>query len=295
MEDNSIKCKDSTAKPVLDILWRIGVTMLGAVICAIGVNAFLVPQGFLSGGITGVGMLVNHYTGLPTWVSVAVLNLPLVIIGFFRVSRRFIGLSVVGYLSFTTALALTENIHLGVLGNPLLGALVAGVVTGTGVGLEMRVGASQGGLDILSVMLYKKYNLQMGMMGTVMNAAIMLFLAFTSSLELAVLSYIALIVNYKVLDMIQTGFNKTNTVLIVSQKWQKISEELMCALHKGITVLHGEGAYSGESREILYVVLKNMEISRLRDIVKKEDPAAFVSIIDTKETHGRSFETWKTF
>ena len=269
--------------------------MAGAFVCAVGVNAFLVPQGFLGGGITGIGMLINRFTGLPTWVSVAVLNLPLVILGFFKVSRRFIALSAVGYVSFTTALALTENISFGVISNPLLGAIIAGVVTGSGVGVEMRVGASQGGLDILSVMLYKKYNLQMGMMGTVMNAAIMIFLAFIAGLELAVLSYIALIVGYKVLDMIQTGFNKTNTVLIVSHKWQRISEELMCALNKGITVLHGEGAYSGESREILYVVLKNMEISRLRDIVRKADPAAFVSIIDTKETHGRSFEAWKTF
>ena len=278
-----------------NIVWRIIVTMFGAVICAVGVNAFLVPQGFLSGGLTGVGMLINRFTNLPTWVSVAVLNLPLVILGFFRVSRRFIGLTVVGYLSFTAALALTENVSFGVISNPLLGALIAGVVTGSGVGLEMRVGASQGGLDILSVMLYKKYNLQMGMMGTIMNAAIMLFLAFISGLELAVLSYIALFINYKVLDMIQTGFNKTNTVLIVSEKWHEISEGLMQVLHKGVTKLHGEGAYSGENREILYVVLKNMEISQLRDIVKREDPAAFVSIIDTKETHGKSFEEWKTF
>ena len=290
-----MKCLDLTVNSVKDILYRVAVTVLGAVICAIGVNAFLVPQGFLSGGITGVGMLINRFTGLPTWVSVLVLNLPLVIMGFFKVSRRFIALTVVGYLSFTAALALTEGLHIATISNPLLAALIAGVVTGTGVGLEMRVGASQGGLDILSVMFYKKYNLQMGMMGTIMNAVIMLFLAFISNLELAVLSYIALFVNYKVIDMMQTGFNKTNTVLIVSEKWQKISEDLMCVLHKGVTKLHGEGAYSGENREILYVVVRNMEVARLRDIVKKEDPAAFVSIIDTKETHGRSFDAWKTF
>ncbi|MGI6168782.1 MAG: YitT family protein [Christensenellales bacterium] len=263
-------------------------------ISSVGVNSFLVPHALLGGGVTGIAVLFYYLTGLPTWLVVFVLNVPLFILAFFTVSRRFIFLSLIGMLEFTFFLWLTSGLNAGV-DNVLVSAITGGLLSGIGGGLALRQGASMGGLDIVGVMANKFFNFPVGGFGAFMNVIILTILAFIYGLEQALTTLVALYIASVAIDAVQAGFNRTKTVFIISSRWVELTNVLFEEINRGVTILHGEGGYTHANRTILYCMVRSMELAKLKSIVFQVDPKAYVSIIDTREIQGGSFKPKNLF
>jgi uncharacterized membrane-anchored protein YitT (DUF2179 family) len=272
-------------KPLRQIVWNLLQLTAGSAICAVAINGLLIPQHFVSGGFTGLA-LTFHY--LVPWLSVAVLyflfNVPLFIASWFLVNRRFFLYSVVGMIIFSTCVALVQVTI--PLEDPLLSALLAGIILGTGSGVILRSLGSSGGTDILSVILFQRLSVQPGTTLLACNVVILTICAFLFSLKIVLYTLIYLYVSSQLINVVLTGLSQRKAIFIVSFNWEAISRQILQEIHRGLTVLHGEGGYSGSERRVLYTVVNFRELGLLKQIIRREDPAAFVVVTDTREVMG---------
>ena len=270
------------------------VIALGALISAVAINAFLVPQKLLSGGLTGIAMLLSYVPNLPTRILVFLINVPMFIFAFIKVSGRFVMRSLFGLVVFSLFVQLTSGINANIQ-NALVGAIFGGVLSGIGSGICLRMGGSQGGLNVISVIVHKYYSFPIGAFGIAVNFIILTILGIIVGLETAIVTLMSIFATNKAVDAVQTGFNRTNTVLIISDHWVEIRSKLMDEDHRGVTILHAEGGYTHQNRPILYCMAHSVELARIKSIVHKVDDNAFISVIDTLEIQGKGFETEKRF
>jgi uncharacterized membrane-anchored protein YitT (DUF2179 family) len=273
-------------KPILKVLWNLMLISVGSIICALAIKGILVPKQFLAGGITGLTLLVHYVLlSLPIGVIYFLLNIPLFLIGWMFVGRRFFLYSIAGVLIFSTVMLLPYPVI--EIKDMILAALTAGIITGAGSGIILRSLGSAGGLDILSVILYKKYSIRLGTTVMVFNALLMITAAFRIPLEMVLYTLIYLYVTSHFVNLVVTGFSQRKAVMIISPKWHEISHEIMDHLQRGVTVVRGEGGYTGQELRILYSVIAFQELSRFKETIRKIDPEAFVVVTETMEVMGK--------
>jgi len=276
----------STIEQLKRVLWNLGLIAIGSVLCALPVNGLLIPQQFFGAGFTGVALLVHYgFPSLPVaWVYVA-LNIPVFALGWLYVGRRFFLYSIAGMFIFSASLAL---VHFPVgIQDKILSALLAGILMGTGSGVILRSLGSAGGLDVLSVMLLKRFSIRIGSTILGFNAVILGVGAAFFSLEGALYTLVYIYVNAHVVNLVVTGLSQRKAVFIISPKWESISRDIMERLNRGVTVIHGRGGYSGQEERILYAVITFRELSQLKQLVRQEDPTAFMVVSDTLEVMGQ--------
>ena len=272
-------------KPLRQIVWNLILLTAGSAACAVAINGLLIPQRFVSGGFTGLALGL-HY--LVPWLSVAVLyflfNVPLFIASWFLVNRRFFLYSVVGLMIFSAAVAWVQVTI--PLEDPLLSALLAGIIMGAGSGVILRSLGSAGGTDILSVILLQRLSVQPGTTFLAFNVVILAGCVFLFSLEIVLYTLIYMYVSSQIINVVITGLSQRKAIFIVSLQWEAISRHILQEIHRGLTVLHGEGGYSGSQRRVLYTVVTFRELGLLKQIIRREDPGAFVVVTDTREVMG---------
>ena len=264
---------------------NVSLMIAGSVLCGVSINGILIPHGFVSGGVVGVSIVIHYALPfLPVAAIYFLLNIPLFLSGWFFVNRRFFLYSIVGMVIFTFAVSL---IRISVpVQDKLLAALLAGLIQGVGSGIILKSQGSAGGTDILSVILYNRFSIRLGTTVLGFNTFVLGTAALFFSLEDSLYTLIYLYVVMKIIDLVVNGLSQRKAALIVSPQWEKISSRIMKELTRGVTILHGQGAYSEGEKRILYTVVTFPEISVLKGIVKKEDPDAFVVISDTAEVMG---------
>ncbi len=169
----------------------------------------------------------------------------------------------------------------------ILTALAAGIITGIGSGIILRSFGSAGGLDILSVILYKKFSTRLGTTVMIFNAALMIAAAFRIPMEMLLYTLIYLYMTSHFVNLVVTGLSQRKAVMIISGKWQEISREIMDHLQRGVTVVRGEGGYTGQELRILYSVITFQELSRFKEVIRNIDPEAFVVVTETLEVMGK--------
>jgi len=269
-----------------DACWNLFLLSAGSVVVAVGINGILIPHRFVSGGVTGLA-LVFHYL-VPT-LSVALLyavaNVPLFLAGWFFISRRFFLYSIAGTLLFSGAIAWVNVGPLPVQ-DKLLAAILAGIILGTGSGIILKSLGSAGGTDILSVILLQRFSVRLGTTRLAFNALILATAALLFSLEGALYTLIYLYVSAQIVDLVVTGLSQRKAIFIISPQWQEISRGILDEIHRGVTILRGEGGYSQREQRILYTVVNFRELATLKQIVRRNDPAAFVVVTDTTEVMG---------
>lgn len=261
---------------------------LGAFIFACGVNGFFVPHQLLSTGVGGISLLVNYLTGIPVWLMVISINVPIFIVAWIFVSRRFLYFSLYGLGAFTFFLWLTTGWGFGIE-NALLSAVAGGAMCGFGLGLMLRQGGSKGGMDIVAGILHKFFCLSYSTVSAFINFIIIAIMAALFGLEPALLTFGAIFTIGRVAEAMLSGFNKSVTVLVLSRKHTNIVKIVNEQLGRRASILQN---IEDEQRpkEILMFIIKPRELSRLKDIIFAEDKAADISIIDTKEVRGSGFE-----
>lgn len=268
------------------VLWNLGLIALGSALCAVGIKGILVPRQFLSGGFTGLALIIHYVSpDLALGSIYFVLNIPNFAFGWKFVGRRFFLYSVAGMFIFSAAIQ-SINLTLPVY-DQLLSALLAGIVIGTGSGIILKSLGSAGGTDILSVILLKVFSIRLGSTILAFNGIILMASAFLFSLEKALYTLIYLYITSFMVNLVVTGLSQRKAVYIISPKWREIAQKIMEEIQRGVTIIKGQGGFSGQEQQILYTVVTFRDLSRLKRMVKSEDPEAFVVVSETLEVMGQ--------
>ena len=270
----------------LTVLWNLLLITVGCFLCAAAIKGILIPKEFLAGGVTGLSLLIYYLLpSLPVGVIYFILNIPLFIIGWMFVGRRFFLYSVAGVIIFSAVMFLP--FPLIPINDIILASLTAGIINGVGSGIILRSLGSAGGLDILSVVLFKKFSIRPGTFVLAFNALLLGVAAFRIPLEMVIYTLIFMYVTSYCVNMVVTGLSQRKAIMIISPQWQAISEQIIERMQRGVTVVRGEGGYSGQELRILYSVVTFSELSRFKELIKKIDPQAFVVVTETLEVMGR--------
>jgi uncharacterized membrane-anchored protein YitT (DUF2179 family) len=259
---------------------------IGGCIFAVGLNGVLIPKHFLSGGVIGVALIAHYLVPtLNTGFVYFLLNIPLILAGWFCVSRKFILYTAYGMIAYSLATAFLVP-RFPPIENPILAAVLAGIVCGLGVGITLRSQGSGGGLDIPAVYLHKRLQLKMGWTSFLGNTLVLTVGAYFFGLEPALYSFIYVYTSGKVADSVITGFNQRKSILIVSDFSQAIAEQILTGLNRGVTFLNGTGAYTGKRKQVIFSIITLTELAKMKEMVFDIDPNAFMVVNDTLEVFG---------
>lgn len=280
-----INRKQLQSHPFLDILWRILVILVGDALGAIAVNNFLVPARILSGGVTGISQVINNYAPyLPIGTLYFILNIPLFILGYKYLGKKFIvltGVAIIGFSFFTDVL----HLQFSVAHDPLLIGLFGGVLGGLSSGMVIRVGGSMGGTDILSMVFFRLTGKSIGGTGFFMNIIVLFLSTIVFGIPAGMYTLVAMFASSRVINTLM-NYQQRKTALIVTTKAHEISRTIGAQLGRGSTLMQAAGMYSNEEREVLMCVMTSFEITELRAIVTGLDENAFISVIDTTSVIG---------
>ena len=265
--------------------------ILGDLICSFAVVKFLIPAGLLSGGLGGIGLMIEYLTGLPTGVSVFILNLPMMIVGAFFLNKKFMTYAFLSTFIYSFILIAMRKIPIDFkFDNNMLYAIFGGFINGLGMGILFKHGACQGGLDILATIFKTKLNVNIGSSLLAINAMIIAVASYIFSLERGLLTIVAMYVAYKMLDKIQMGFGDTKQIMIITSKQREVTDRILSDLHRGVTLLHGEGAFTHKQQNVVYCIVSTRQVVTIKKILDEVDPAAFLIISEAYEVKGRGFK-----
>jgi uncharacterized membrane-anchored protein YitT (DUF2179 family) len=262
--------------------WNLFLITSGALLFALGSKAIVLHHQFITGGIFGISLLAFYQT---QWLSAGIwyflLNVPLFILGWVLVSRRFLLYSLYAMLVTTVGYELIDlHIHIE---NQLYAAIAGGVICGTGSGVILRSLGSGGGLDIIAVILYQKYNLGIGRF------------FFLFKLVLVIASMILVFISSTMVDYTLSIFSQRKVVYIISEKYQDIAQVILKDLKRGATIIKAEGAYSGKERNMLMTITNNVQLKRLEEVVFTIDADAMFIVENTFNVIGSTFGKRKLY
>ncbi|OGG98876.1 MAG: hypothetical protein A2600_09180 [Candidatus Lambdaproteobacteria bacterium RIFOXYD1_FULL_56_27] len=274
--------------------WRTLLSMVvGITIFALAINGLVIQNHLFAGGLTGVALVFYYLTGkLSLGVIYFLLNIPLLVLSYRKLTLKYVVFSVLGMVMASLALHLTAGFSVP-LDDPLMGAVIAGLVVGTGNGIYFRFGGSAGGLDILATYLRKRLSIPLGTTFNLFNLAVLVCSYFLRDIHSTFYSGIFIFCSAWMVDKVQSGFSQRNAVMIISDEPQKIAQAVIERLDRGVTFLHGTGAYRNHPTEIIYTVINSTETGRLKDLVYELDPHAFVTVLNTLAVIGKRFLTWE--
>jgi uncharacterized membrane-anchored protein YitT (DUF2179 family) len=268
------------------LLWNLFLIASGSVICALAINGILIPHKFLSGGFVGMTLIIHYLLPfLPVAVLYFVLNIPVYFLGWKYIGRRFFLYSVAGMVIFS--LAVLWKPFIIPVHDKMLAAIFAGILSGAGGGIILRSFGSAGGMDILSIILFKRFSIRLGTSVLVLNVLILSFAAYVFSMEDALYTLIFLFVSTQMLNVVVYGLSQRKAVHIISPEWEKIQRSIMETIHRGVTLIDGRGGYKGQDTQVVFTVISHQELPRLKKLIGDIDPQAFVVVSDTLEVMGR--------
>lgn len=264
--------------------------LIGSAIFAFTINYFNIANGLAEGGFTGIALLLYALFDFPPSWFFILSNIPLFIFGW-----KFLGLRTLAYTIYATAavsffLDLFKNYGLTMENDLLLASLYAGVGIGIGLGIIFRYGGTTGGVDIIARIVNKVWGISMGKTMFVFDFIVIgLSLLTYLDQERAMYTLVCVYVGARIIDFVQEGAYAAKAVIIVSDFAQEISQAIMNEMSRGVTILHGQGAYTGSAREVLYCVVEKNEIVRIKSLVHSIDAHAFVVVNDAYEVLGEGF------
>ncbi|WP_427854245.1 YitT family protein [Desulfosporosinus orientis] len=266
--------------------------VLGSTIVSISINTLIIPNDIADGGITGIAIILHYLFNWPVSWAVLLLNLPLFFLGMRIVGRNFLVLSILGVGVLSATLSLTTHLP-ALTHDTLLAAISGGVLTGIGMGIIFRSRGSLGGTDILAVLLTRKTSFSVGQILLGIDAVIFLCAAILFEPEMAMYAMIYMFIATRVVDLVQEGLSLSKSVLVVTSQPYKIAEDIMAKLERGVTLFQAIGAFSGEEKQVVYCVINRSELSQIKQIVREQDPRAFLAVSEVPEVVGEGFSSWK--
>jgi uncharacterized membrane-anchored protein YitT (DUF2179 family) len=276
---------------------NIAIIFLGALIFAVGINYFAIPSHLAEGGLTGIGLLLHYWLGWDVGTVIWLLNIPLLIIGWREFGRQTFVYTIVGINAVTLMLKLTDGLRYewdGPVKDILLCALYTGVLVGIGLGLIFRVGGTTGGVDIIARLGNKLFGWSIGRTMFLFDFAVIGSSVFLIGLNMAMYTLVAVFIGSRVVDFVVEGLNASKAATIITNTPHELARTITRKMDRGVTILKGRGGYTGQEKEVLYVVVAPNELPKLKQIINKLDPYAFVVVHDTRDVMGEGFTYDKT-
>jgi uncharacterized membrane-anchored protein YitT (DUF2179 family) len=254
------------------------------------------PNGIAFGGITGVAQIINYLIPvLPIGVTVILLNIPLFLLGWRLIGGHLLVSSLYAMFISSVFIDVLTPLHDWQPMDPMLACIFGGVLMGLSLGLVFQQGATTGGTDLIARLLKLKLSwLPMGRLLMGIDLAVILAVAAVfGTLKAAMYGLVALYICSIVMDGVLYGMDNAKVAYIISDKNKEISDVLVKDLDRGVTVLHGQGAYTGAEKDVLMCAFKQREITAIKQAVKGVDPAAFLIVCDAHEVLGEGFRDYK--
>ncbi|QTM98670.1 DUF2179 domain-containing protein [Sediminibacillus dalangtanensis] len=269
---------------------RIFIVMVGALFNAIALNFFLIAANVYASGFTGIAQLLSsifqdffNINGVSTGIILFILNIPVAILGWYKVGKGFTIYSVISVIFTTIFLEvlpvqpLSEDI--------ILNAVFGGVIGGIGVGMTLKWGASTGGLDIVAMVLSRMKDKPIGNFFLIINSGIIIVAGLLYEAENALYTLLTLYVTTRVIDALHTRHEKV-TAMIVTRKAEEMQKAIHDKMIRGITILPARGAYSREHKDMMVLVITRYELYDLERIISEVDPQAFTNVVQTTGIFG---------
>lgn len=275
--------------------------LAGSIIFAVSDILFVVPYKLAPGGIYGIATVLNTLFSWKISYSTFAMEIPLVIIGTIILGPRFGVKTIVSIATILITVWLMETYispgYPKVIFDPMLNTIVAGVFYGLSIGFIFKSRATSGGSDIIAMILAKYTKLSLGKLVMIVDGAIVLFTLAqptetgTIGWEFAIYSLIIIFIEGKIIDMVVSGASYHKTVLIISDQFESIAAKINNDLKRGATIFNGTGAYTGESKKMVYAVMSRRELEILKQHIKEIDPKAFVNVTEANEIIGHGFKS----
>lgn len=271
-------------KRFLDLL----IIIAGAFLFALGVNLFVIPNELGEGGVTGITIILYYLFEWSPGIVNLVINGILLIVGYRFLDRTTVFYTVIAVISHSLFLVLTEHWRIE-SDEIIINAIFGGLFVGVGIGLIIRVGGTTAGTTIMARIAnkYLDWNISYALLFFDLIVAVSSF--FIIGAEALMLTIMMLYIGTKVMDFVIEGVNPKKAVTIISKEHQKIADQVISIMERGVTVMHGQGYYTKNKQEILYIVISKQELSTLKKIVKAADKNAFITIHDVRDVFGEGF------
>lgn len=277
--------------PEANFFFQIFIAVISALIFGLSMKFFLIPGNIFSAGAPGLAQIINYFTRETALASVFttgnlyfILNIPLIILAYLKLGKEFTVMTLIVVLFSSLATNFFPLTH--VSQNPLINAVIGGVLTGLGTGITIKYGMSSGGFDILSLYLSKTFGWDVGMMTLLVNSIIIIGSGLLYNLETAIFTLITIFVTSRMIDAIHTGEQRL-TAFIVTNDAAAVTASIRTRLIRGSTVIEARGGYTGDKRDLIMVVINRYELHDLQLAVLESDSKAFVNIIQSTKVLGQ--------
>ncbi|MDF7671966.1 YitT family protein [Lactobacillus sp. ESL0701] len=274
-----------------NLLSKISASFFYSLAVAVALNFFWTPGHMYSSGITGFAQLINTLSErflpftLTTSVMYFALNVPLFLLGWFKIGHKFTYFTIISVVLGTIMMHVINPVNMHV--DPLVCAIFGGMINGLGTGFALKNGISTGGLDIIGIVIRKKTGASYGKVNIMINLVIIVAAGFVFGWNRALYSALTIFINGRVIDAVYTQHQKLQ-VTIVTEHPQTIIDGIQDKMHRGITIYHDvEGAYSHDEKTVLVTVIDRYDMYDILQIIKKSDPYAFMSVSEVEHVYGR--------
>lgn len=271
------------------LIQRLIFLTLGAFLMAVALEIFLVPNHVIDGGITGISIIFSQLTTWSLGIFLFFLNVPFLYLGYKQIGKSFTIFTL--YAIIVLSLSTTFLHHTAPFTDDVLLATVfGGIIGGIGVGLVIRFGGCLDGIETLSILFSKRIPFSVGQTIMFFNLFILGSAGMVFGWDRSMYSLITYFIAFKTIDIVVEGLDESKAVWIISDHYQTIGEAILFRLGRGVTYLQGEGAYSNDSKRVLFCVITRLEESKIKTLLEEIDPDAFLAISHMSEVQGGRFK-----
>lgn len=276
--------------------------LAASIVRAVSIQIFITPNNFAPGGITGLATILEHYTHLNAGIFLAGFNIPLLVVAWIFINKRFAIISGISIILSAVWMYLLEwlvskgwffSYDAAALGaDMILAAIAGGILGGVGIAVMYKLGGSCGGTDIIAVIIQKKFSAtNVTWFVFMLDSTVVVASAFVyGSLTPVLLAFVEMFASSKVVETILEGFKSALKIEIITNQAEELSAEIMRKLRRGVTCMPAKGMYTGEERAMLVCILRKRQLSPFREILK-QFPDSFAYISNTSEVLGQGFST----
>lgn len=278
-------------KTAKDIIWY----FLGSFIYSVAVSVFISPNEISPGGLTGISTALNYLFNLPTGITLMILNIPILILGFWKFGGGFIVKTAIATGLVSLNLTITDYLIPSFNIDKILASVFGGILMGLGLSIVIRHGATTGGIDIIAKLINMKFrHLTVGRLILIIDAFIICFAAVIyGNIQSVLYSVVSMYASSRVLDIGLYGADKGRLIYIITEKADTICSDINSIAHRGVTILSARGGYTGKERNLLMCTVRIHEVAGIYDIVDKYDPNAFIVVSEAGEIIGEGFKAIK--
>ena len=268
--------------------------LTGCAITGLAYALFLIPHHFVPGGVSGIAMIANYFSGLPVGALIMALNVPVFLLGLKTMGKKYVLSSLAGMVVSSVFIDLFNKVLKlpSATDNPVLASIYGGVMLGIGLGIVFRGRSSTGGSDIIGMVISKYAGVSLGFGIMITDFLIISASGFVMrSLEAPLYGYLVLFLSTKVIDLVLEGWSYSKLVLITSTRTDEIADYILHGLDRSGTALRSRSLYLNREGELILTVIHRKQLADLRASIKRIDPEAFVVINDTYDVLGKGFKS----